>query len=125
MSGPGNTWAWRRPIEDSIAKFVLCYLGENAPATTWVAIATVAQIAKATGQTERNIQRKLRHLEEQGYIEVIVNKRDGERQRANDYRLLVDPDERKLLEPHRPAPPAKKPAEIRPLEPEEDASMGD
>lgn len=90
MSIQAMSWAWAQPIDDLAAKVTLLALADYADHETGRCYPTVEQIACRTRQSDRSVQRKLRWLEEHGYVRVVPSTAADGRRRANTYFLVFD-----------------------------------
>lgn len=70
MSVQAISWAMRQDVPSSGAKFVLVVLANYAN-HDGVAFPSIPTISSDTSQGERTVQRHLRHLETEGYVERL------------------------------------------------------
>lgn len=90
MSNDAMVWAWKSPIEDSTAVFVLVVLADHAgdcAGEDWTCFPSVDRIMQRTRKSRSAVERALKWLEAEGYISRERRRLPGGRLGIYDYVL--------------------------------------
>ena len=79
-------WALVQRPDDSIAHLALIHMGAVGN-RSWKCFLSVSNLAKLVDCDPRKVQRKLRYLEQRGYIEHVL---EGSRRLTRVYRLYPE-----------------------------------
>lgn len=93
MSNAAMTWAWRQPIDNSGAKFVLVALADHASDNAgedWTCFPSAERLMAFTSQPSRTLERNIAWLEAEGWITRETPRNQRGRMRVRSYVLHRD-----------------------------------